>query len=186
MADGAKARRRAKVDADAIRAAGEADAARRLECAEAERRAVLADATHRASEILREAEMNAADEAARLRDDAHQDAKRIREDAVEEVLKLMSTLTTERDHILADAHDDARRIIDAAREEHDAHRRELERSAAGTQADPTPESCPVPDHVVSRSELDELFFPGAPEGAPLESPRPQLRHRRRKRFLRRR
>jgi hypothetical protein len=53
----------------------------------------------------------------RLRQDALLDAQRIREDATEDAAKLLSTLNTERDFILADARDDARRIIDGA---HDA------------------------------------------------------------------
>jgi cell division septum initiation protein DivIVA len=44
------------------------------------------------------------------------EARSIREDATEEVAKLMATLNTERDHILADARDDARRILEDARE----------------------------------------------------------------------
>ena len=44
------------------------------------------------------------------------DARRIREDAAEEAAKLMQTLYTERDHVLADARDDVRRIVDGAYE----------------------------------------------------------------------
>ena len=162
MATGAKARRQAEADAAAI----------------------LADASQRAGVILREAEAHAADEAARVREEALQDAKRIREDAVEEIVKLMSTLTTERDHILADARDDARRIIESAREEGEATAPEVDASTSSAPAEPPPETHAAQGHVASRSELDELYFSGAPEPAPLAQPRP-FQRRRRKRFLRR-
>ena len=128
---------------------------------------MLTEATHRASVIVQDAKAEAAEERARLREEATLEAQRIRDEAVEEIVKLMSTLTTERDHILADARDDARRIVEAAREERDA-----------TEGEAEP---PVPQGR-SASELDELFFSG-PEPKSVAQPRP-LERRRRKRFRR--
>jgi F0F1-type ATP synthase membrane subunit b/b' len=162
MASGRKERHDAKIDAAEI----------------------LAEATERASAILREAQLEAVKEGARLREMALEDAKRIREEAVEEIVKLMSTLTTERDHILADARDDARRIVDEARQERVETRRDVGASTAGDRSELTTDSDAAQDRAASRSELDELFFADAPESAPLAQPRPQ--QRRRKRFRRHR
>jgi len=185
MAAGAKARRQAQVDADAVRAASRADAAHRVERAEAERQAILADARQRAAVIVREAEREAADAAGRLNEVALLDAKRIREEAVEEILKLMSTLTTERDHILADARDDARRIVDAAQQARDASRVDVSTSTDGEHTDRAPEADTARHRVASTSELDELFFASAPDPAPIAPPSP-VERRRRKRFGRNR
>jgi len=176
MAAGAKARRHAQLIA-----------AQLLERAEAERQAMLTEAIERASVIVREAEIQAADEANRLRDEALLDAKRIREEAVEEIVKMMSTLTTERDHILADARDDARRIIESAEQERDATELELDSSTPDAATENAPEDA-AEDYATPRapslSELDELFFAGAPAPAPLAQA-PPLPRRRRKRFQRR-
>jgi len=184
MGAGTKPRHRAKQEADATRAAGRADAARRVKSAEAERQVILTEATHRASVIVADAKAEAAREAARLRNEALEDAKRIREEAVEEIVKLMSTLTTERDHILADARDDARRIVDAVGKSADSKRNTVQPSAAVEQPKPTSNADAAQDQAASKSELDKLFFAGAPEPAPV-TPASPLERRRKKRFGRR-
>jgi hypothetical protein len=59
---------------------------------------------------------NAMEERDRLRDEAIAQARIIIENATHDAAKLITTVNTEREHILADARDDARRIIEEAHE----------------------------------------------------------------------
>ena len=160
---------------------------------------MLRDAEAKASTLEREATEEreqqwraAGEERDQLREAAVQEAARIREDAAEDIIKLMVTLNTERDHILADARDDARRIVEAEGE------RVSTAGDSGTGCDsslsrpdegvvvpsPAPEPSSTVDHDALISELDALLFAGMPTPPP-PSATPPLR-RRRKRFRRRR